>query len=161
MLARKRRAPAGAVALLFWLAAPVGHVPAQDGPGPAREAGDTAIPQSAFAFLTPLRGESGALRVVFRTPGSALTSREPGVGFSLLFGRESSDALASDRVPPEPGVYDIVLKAGETGRKAEDLRVVTLVPFSEKRQGRVGRYLLGSEHADFFVRCDGDVHGSP
>lgn len=127
------------------LALPAWSVVAQrTSPKPTQVGPDAeSLSDSAFAFLRPLRGESGALRVAFRTPGSRLSPKKPAPGLSMLYEGESGDALASERVPSLPGVYDIVVKAGERGRKAEDLKVVTLVPFSEKKDGRIGRYEIG------------------
>lgn len=131
--------------LLFVFIAPPAWTVVADGtvPRPAKERQDANVPDGAFAFLGPLRGESGGLRVAFRTPGSRLSPKKPALGFSVLYEGESGDALASERVPSLPGVYDIVVKAGERGRKAEDLKLVTLVPFSEKKDGRIGRYEIG------------------
>jgi hypothetical protein len=113
-------------------------------PGPAQEGPEAeSIPDSAFEFLQPLRGESGALRVAFRAAGSPLSSRMPAPGISVLYQGDEGDALVSDRVPELPGVYGIVVKSGEKGRTAKDLKLVTLVPFAEKKQGRIGRYEIG------------------
>lgn len=62
----------------------------------------------------PLRGESGALRYAAALPGTRLT-----------------DTLSA---PPVPGIYEV----------ANDISVVTLVPRSQKQNGRIGRYLLGT-----------------
>jgi hypothetical protein len=112
------------------------------GLAPARSAD---IPDAAFAFLDPLRGKSGAVQAVFRSPGASLAPAKPPAGATVLYeeGDEAAEAPASGKTPVKPGVYTITLKTGDARRKAEDLRLITLVPFSEKREGRVGRYELG------------------
>jgi uncharacterized protein YcbK (DUF882 family) len=107
------------------------------------------IPDSAFEFLRPLRGASGEVRVVLRLPGAELLRGPLPQGTSVLFeDGEGGDALASLRAPSRPGVYDIVVKRGEHGRKASDLKLVTLVPFASKQRGRIGDYQIGTWPAE-------------
>lgn len=101
------------------------------------------VPDAAFAFLDPLRGKSGAVRAVFRTPGAELAPAKPPAGATVLYEDEAAEASASGDAPVKPGVYTIALKVGDAQRKAEDLRLITLVPFTEKREGRIGRYEMG------------------
>ena len=63
----------------------------------------------------PLRGESGVLRYVPALPGAKLVQ-------------------GSVEAPPAPGVHPL----------AKDISIVTLVPRSAKRGGRIGSYALGT-----------------
>lgn len=103
------------------------------------------IHDAALTFLDPLRGESGKLRAAFRVPGGELT-QAPAGELELLYGEEGqTPAIASDFVaPPKPGIYRLAVALDRARRPIEDLRIVTLVPFSEKRQGRIGLYYLGN-----------------
>lgn len=94
------------------------------------------IQDAALAFLDPLRGESGALRAAFRVPGEELTE-EPGE-LDVLYGQ------GAEVQPSEPGIYELAVGLDEARRAIDDLRLITMVPFSEKRQGRIGLYYLGN-----------------
>jgi hypothetical protein len=65
-------------------------------------------------YLHPLRGDSGRLRYAPALPGATIAS---GV-----------------RAPADPGIH----------RLSNDMSVITLVPASRKRSGRIGQYQLGS-----------------
>jgi hypothetical protein len=103
----------------------------------------TADADSDLPFLAPLRGLSGAVRVVLRLPGSELSPRAPGPGVTIAYEPRSGAAPASERVPEAPGAYDIVVKDGAAARKVKRLTLVTLVPFAEKKEGRIGGYSIG------------------
>lgn len=103
------------------------------------------IQDAALTFLDPLRGESGKLRAAFRVPGGEL-AKAPAEDLELLVGEEGQPpAIESDFIAPhKPGIYRLAVALDQARRPIEDLRLVTLVPFSEKRQGRIGLYYLGS-----------------
>lgn len=94
------------------------------------------INDAALSFLNPLRGESGELRAAFRLPGSDLVS-EPGPA-DVLYGEGATAP------PEEPGIYALAVGIDQARRAIDDLQLVTLVPFSEKRQGKIGLYYLGN-----------------
>ena len=102
------------------------------------------ISDAALAFLDPLRGESGMLKAAFRTPGEKVIEEE--VDVDLLYSEGSEPpAVATDLTAPEdPGIYKIAVGLDRAHRAIEDLRLITLVPFSQKREGRIGLYYLGS-----------------
>lgn len=110
----------------------------------------TQPPTSSMAFLndavlrysTPLRGHSGSLRAVIGVPGEEVAeASEPGVAFRV--GEEAAGSPEL-RVPPQPGVHPIALEFDRLTRGFGDLNIITLVPFAEKRRGRIGNYLLGT-----------------
>jgi uncharacterized protein YcbK (DUF882 family) len=45
--------------------------------------------------------------------------------------------------PADPGVYKLSVELGKARQAIDDLRIVTLVPFSEKKDERIGPYYLG------------------
>ncbi len=97
--------------------------------------------EAALAYLTPLRGRSGALRSVFQLPGeTVLESGDPRV--RVRAGETPYGTAAT--APPEAGVYELALQFDRLTRPLADMSVVTLVPFSEKRRGRIGSYMLGT-----------------
>lgn len=98
--------------------------------------------EAALTYLTPLRGHSGALRSVFNLPGEeVLASDDPRV--AVRVGEETEYSRAA-RAPREAGIYEIALQFDRLTRPLAEISVVTLVPFSEKRRGRIGEYMLGT-----------------
>ncbi|HUP62890.1 MAG TPA: hypothetical protein VNA69_21030 [Thermoanaerobaculia bacterium] len=86
------------------------------GPQPAKA---RELTDAMLSFLEPLRGESGDLQYVPALPGERVA--------------KSGDFVA----PSEPGIYPLA-------PEIEDISIVTLVPITRKRDGRIGPYLLGS-----------------
>lgn len=135
--------------------------------GPGARAGEAAPPSPARAvdsslldprtrtapylsdqFLNPLRGESGKLRAAFRIPGAPLAS--PGSAgdteAAAHFEGEEGETIVSEEfvAPKDPGMYKLAVEIGKATKAIDDLRVVTLVPFTEKKDGRIGLYYLGA-----------------
>lgn len=46
--------------------------------------------------------------------------------------------------PSNPGIYNLAVQIDQATRAINDFSVITLVPFSEKRSGRIGLYYLGN-----------------
>jgi len=120
-------------------------------------------PSAAFALDAALRGltgpadwrgESGAIRARILEPGDTVQLADTlpqGVGVELVphgggatAPTGSGSAAADTSAPPEPGVWDVVLRARDAVRRVPNTSVLVPVPMSEKRGGRIGQYLLGS-----------------
>lgn len=102
------------------------------------------LTDAMLGFLDPLRGASGKLRFTTRTPGATIVSGAPAGSTAVLIEgkqRETSPAFAA---PGKPGVYKLGVQLQQATRELQDFNVVTLVPFSEKRGGKIGLYYLGS-----------------
>ena len=104
------------------------------------------LDDAALSFLDPLRGESGELRAVFRQPGAALTNlKPPDPELVARYEHEGAEMASDDFTAPDrPGVYKLAVEFGKTRQAIEDLRIVTIVPFTEKKGERIGLYYLGS-----------------
>jgi uncharacterized protein YcbK (DUF882 family) len=96
-------------------------------------------------LVVPLRGQSGKLRAAFRTPGAPLGSAEPPEEAAAHFESEQGRSVVSQefKAPTDPGMYKLAVEFGKARQPIEDLRVITLVPFSEKKNERIGLYYLG------------------
>ena len=79
------------------------------------------LKEAPLEFLDSLRGRSGKLQVAFRSPGDTLTFN----------------------APKDPGVYKLAVEMNKATRPIDDLRVITLIPFAEKKKDRIGLYYLG------------------
>jgi uncharacterized protein YcbK (DUF882 family) len=103
------------------------------------------LDEAALAFLKPLRGESGKVQAAFRLPGSDLADEaDPEV--RAVFEKETTGAIVpggGDGVPAEAGVYKIAVEIDKARRHLDDLRLITLKPFAEKRGDKIGLYYLG------------------
>lgn len=99
---------------------------------------------TGFEFLKPLRGASGRLKAAFRRPGDPLIV-EPPPGLRARYERKEGAAIVSPtfEAPHEPGVYSIAIEVEEARNPVEDIRLITLVPFGAKNDGRIGAYRVG------------------
>lgn len=87
-----------------------------------------------------LHGISGAVRVVVRKPGETLPVDSLPAGAQVRY-TEGADTSAT---PARPGVWNVVVAMGAAVRPVQNLTLLTLVPLSEKRNGRIGAYNIGS-----------------
>jgi uncharacterized protein DUF882 len=103
------------------------------------------LDDAALSFLKPLRGESGKVRAAFRLPGSDLADEaDPEV--RAVFEKDTTGAIVpgtEDAVPAEAGVYKIAVEIDKARRELDDLRLITLKPFGEKKGEKIGLYYLG------------------
>ena len=107
----------------------------------------------AFArdFEADVRGQSGAVNVRIVQPGEEIglpgsaDSLPPGAAVVLqpAEGTAGATVPASDGAP-EPGIWNLVLKMADAVRPASEVSVITLVPLSAKREGRIGRFNIGN-----------------
>jgi uncharacterized protein YcbK (DUF882 family) len=124
-------------------------------PRPARAVGSSLTDPRAHAaaylgdaglgFLDPLRGRSGKLRAVFRAPREPVSEAAHDPALRARYEHEGGNVLSSDdfSAPERPGVYKLAVELGKAKQAIDDLRVVTLVPFREKKDDRIGLYYLG------------------
>ena len=102
------------------------------------------IDDAALRFLDPLRGESGKMQAVLSTPGTVLGDAED----PHLSLRSEGDGQAVEsedlRAPQDPGIYKLRVQIGKATRAVEGLQIISMVPFSAKKNERVGLYYLGS-----------------
>lgn len=113
---------------------------AADAPPAAAFLLDAAV--SRFMGQSALRGESGDVRVVI-TGGDSLAvpdSLPPGVALGY---REIGGDTTFSNAPGTGGVWNILVRVRGAIRAVPDLSVITLVPLSEKRAGRIGSYIIG------------------
>lgn len=108
----------------------------------------TATPflnNAALELVDPLRGESGKVQMVLRRPGEPLTEVTPGL-IATEFVDERGKAVIAPGLtaPATPGIYKIALALNQARTPVDDFSLITLVPFSEKKKGKIGLYFLGS-----------------
>lgn len=112
-----------------------------DAPPPVAFLLDAAVRR----FAAPDRGESGAVRVVVQQPGDSLALPDSlGAGVTVEYVPVGGDTAAGSRTISGSGVWNVLLRVRNEVRRVPDLAIVRLVPLSEKRSGRIGRYVIGS-----------------
>jgi uncharacterized protein YcbK (DUF882 family) len=96
------------------------------------------------AFTTrEFRGQSGAVNVVVRGPGDTMAVPDSiPADAQLRYGASPEDTGTAS--PTAPGVWNVMVAMKGAVRSVPNLSVITLVPLSEKRSGRIGNYLIGS-----------------
>jgi uncharacterized protein YcbK (DUF882 family) len=99
---------------------------------------------AALEFLSPLHGYSGKVTAVFRKPGEAISTQAPDQTSAELSGQAGTVNSPDFAAPPDPGIYKLSVQLNQATRAIDDLHVVTLVPFAQKRGGKIGLYYLGS-----------------
>ena len=102
------------------------------------------ITDAMLGFLNPLRGASGKVRFTTLTPGAPIVKGAPSGAEAVLKGTGAEETSPDFTAPDEPGVYGLAVQIDQAMRQIDNLNVITLVPFSEKRAGKIGPYYLGN-----------------
>lgn len=119
------------------------------------------ISDAMMTFVDPLRGASGKVRLATREPGGSIVTGAPEGAAAVLKTGEQTSTSPEFAAPEKPGLYKLAVQINEATREVQDLNVATLVPFSEKRGGRIGPYFLGNwpfEHAKATLKAN---YGAP
>ncbi len=87
-----------------------------------------------------LHGASGRVNVVVKKPGEAIAVDSLPAGAQIRY----TEGVDTTTTPQRPGVWNVIVALGAAVRPVQDLTVLTLVPLSEKRAGRIGSYVIGS-----------------
>lgn len=127
--------------------------PAPATPGPSQQIASAIVqpggPKAAYisdallGFLGPLRGQSGKVRFTTETPGSPIVTTTPSGATSVL-SQGGQTVSSSFTAPANPGVYNLSVQLNQATRSINDFSVITLVPFSQKQNGKIGLYYLGT-----------------
>lgn len=103
------------------------------------------LTDAALRAFTPLRGRSGRLRAAIQAEGAPLATDSLPAGTHLEFAAGNvEDSSSRVQRPRGAGVWKMAIKVGSAIRPITDFSVITLRPFSDKRRGRIGSYVLGS-----------------
>ncbi len=99
----------------------------------------TYLSDTMLGFLHPLRGVSGELRYAPALPGSRVVQSTPEGATAMI-----DDTAVDFTAPREPGIYEFAVQLEGAQRPIDDLSIVTLVPRTAKKDGRIGTYQLGT-----------------
>jgi hypothetical protein len=118
----------------------------------------TAAPEAAFLLeaavrsFADYRGISGEVQVIIQDPeGEPILPGDVEEGVEVEFA--PVDEAAGPDAPPEPGVdgraprrpgiWNLILRMRDATMEVPGLRVLTMVPLTEARDGRIGDYHIG------------------
>jgi uncharacterized protein YcbK (DUF882 family) len=111
---------------------------------------DRFVERMALEF-EPYRGESGQVNVVIQEPGdTSLLSDVPADSLPAGAGLELQPVAGTTGQPMPagqagtPGIWNVMLRMRDAIRPVSDVSVITTVPLSERRGGKIGRYTIGS-----------------
>jgi len=103
------------------------------------------LTDAALDVVNPLKGESGKLKARIGQPGEAIPGDTLPKGavatFSSGVKAESSAVL---NTPKKTGIWSIAIAIGNAIKPVTDFSVITLLPASEKKGGRIGLYYIGN-----------------
>lgn len=123
---------------------------AANAPPPATFLLDAALAR-LVDWEAAFRGESGELKVVFQAPGDSLQlpdslPADVDIAYQPVAGGAADTAAvaAAGEQPPQPGIWNVLLRVRDAIRPIPDLSVVSLVPASRAEGGRIGSYRIGS-----------------
>jgi hypothetical protein len=118
---------------------------AKDAPTPAAFLTEGVVRAFATDFEREAGMASGAVRVKVLRPGERLDVPGVPTGASVeLQSAEGGGAVAAGQAQNNPGVWNVVLKMADAIRPASGVNIITLVPLSAKKSGRIGSYSIGS-----------------
>jgi uncharacterized protein YcbK (DUF882 family) len=121
---------------------------APDAPPDAAFVVDQFVRAFAPRFEEQVGGLSGAVRVQILEPGETVELPEGPVppGAELVLRPTGGDRadLPAGEAPQGAGVWNLALRVRDAIRPASTLNVISMVPLSMKRQGRIGAYRIGS-----------------
>ncbi len=102
------------------------------------------LTDAALAALSPERGASGKLRAQLRVGDAPVDVEGVPAGTEVALTKPGGDSSVVAPGTAAPGVWQLALRAGEAVRPVADFDVINMLPFSAKRGGRIGSYVIGS-----------------
>ena len=101
---------------------------------------DAALNALVARALAPDRGASGKLKATLQPAPAPLPTDSLPAGAAVAYAKGGEVAAA----PRGSGIWNVVLRIGNAVRPVTDFNVITMLPFTAKRNGRVGTYVIGS-----------------
>jgi uncharacterized protein YcbK (DUF882 family) len=103
------------------------------------------LTDAALGAVTPLRGESGKLKARIEQPAPTHPGdTAPSAAVATVPAAATTDSSAVLNVPAKTGIWSLAIAIGNAIRPITDFSVITLLPASEKKAGRIGFYYIGN-----------------
>jgi len=97
------------------------------------------LTEAMLGWLHPLRGVSGEVRYIPALPGEPVANA-PDDARAVIEGSPRADFSA----PEKSGIYKFAVELNKATKAIDGISIVTLVPRSQKKAGRIGSYQLGT-----------------
>ncbi|HUQ18868.1 MAG TPA: hypothetical protein VM099_04575 [Gemmatimonadaceae bacterium] len=103
------------------------------------------LTDAALDVVNPLRGESGKLKARIAQPGETISrdTLRPGAVATFSNGAKAESSAVLN-TPAKTGIWSIAIAIGSAIKPITDFSVITLLPASEKKSGRIGLYYIGN-----------------
>jgi hypothetical protein len=101
---------------------------------------DATLTALADRAVRNLRGASGKLQAKIQPAPAPITPESLPPGASIKY--RNGEVVAP--APKHPGIWNVLLAAGNALRPVSNFNVITMLPFSAKQNGRVGLYYVGN-----------------
>ena len=115
------------------------------------------VVDAALKALMPARGASGALRARIAPPGQGVDGSLPDSAHVVY----SANGTDTTPAPRQPGIWRIAIAIGQVMKPVADFSYIALRPFSDKRQGRIGSYMIGNWPGESGRRLPGPKYANP
>jgi hypothetical protein len=103
------------------------------------------LTDAALNAVTPLRGESGKLKAKIGEPGAVIARDTLTTGaVATMAEGAKSESTAVLNTPRKTGIWSLAIALGNAIKPIADFSVITLLPASEKKGGKVGLYYIGN-----------------
>jgi hypothetical protein len=96
---------------------------------------------SLSALTGELRGASGKLRAEIKPAGAAITSDSTPEGATLTVAESETSGSA---IAPKAGIWKLAVAVGNAIRPIADFNLISMRPRSDKQNGRMGLYYIGT-----------------
>lgn len=101
------------------------------------------LTDAALDAVARSRGVSGKLRASIAPSSQPIRADTLPPGASVLYTRGGDSAGAARTAPRGAGVWGLALAIGDAIRPVANFSLITLHPFAEKQNGRLGLYYIG------------------
>lgn len=98
---------------------------------------------AALDLFAGERGASGKLRVAIAPENTAVHPDSLPAGARVRYAEAGDVADSSESAPSGSGVWQIAIQVGNALRPVSDFSLISLVPLSERANGRIGSYFIG------------------
>ena len=109
---------------------------------------DQVVQSFGESFEEEVRGQSGAINVAIVSAGDSAaipgSDSLPGGAQVVLQPAEGTQGTPQTGTPRDAGIWNVALRMRDAIRPATDVNVITLVPLSAKRNGRIGGFMIGN-----------------
>ena len=103
------------------------------------------LTDAALSVVTPLRGESGQLKARIGQPGESIPGRSlPSGAVATFSSGAKAESSAVLNTPTNTGIWSLAIAVGNAIRPVTDFSIITLLPASQKKAGRIGLYYIGN-----------------